>query len=39
MSVILTIMENTFHISLLLVGQCSGIGEYGHSLLKLFILF
>lgn len=39
MSVILPIMENKLNISLFLVGQCPGIGEYRNSLLKLFILF
>lgn len=38
MSVILTIIENKFHISLFIVGQCPGIGEYEISLLKIIHL-
>lgn len=39
MSVILPIMENKLNISLFLVGQCPGTGEYRNFLLKLLILF
>lgn len=38
MSVILPIMENKLNISLFLVGQCPGIGEYENSLLKIIHL-